>query len=70
MLRPRSSLGLLLTHGGEVPAARLVPNQIEDELHFGRPRFVVNEEYLALCFKMVSSVKGKGFVPSLIEYVR
>jgi hypothetical protein len=44
MRRSRSSLGLLLTHCGEVLAARLVPNQIEDELHVSRPRFVVNED--------------------------
>jgi len=44
MLRPRSSLDLFLTHCGEAAAARRTPNQIEDELHFGRSRFVVVNE--------------------------
>jgi hypothetical protein len=43
MLRPRSSLGLLLRHCGEVAAARLIPNQIEDELHFGRPVLILTK---------------------------
>jgi hypothetical protein len=33
-----------MTHGGEVIATRLVPNQFEEKLHFGHPLLVGDED--------------------------
>jgi hypothetical protein len=62
--RRRSWLRFLLAYFGEVFAARLHPNQIEDELHFGHPTsaVLVRQGYPAVCLRTFSSTQGNGFV--------
>ena len=49
---------------GEESAARLVPNEIEDELHVGRPCFVTNKVSRSL-FQDVFVAPENGFVGAL-----
>jgi hypothetical protein len=51
-------------NGGEEPAAWLVPNEIEDELHVGRPCFVNNKVHSSL-FQDVFVRPGKWFRPDV-----
>ena len=50
---------LTLAHCNEIAAARVVPNQIDDELHFRRPCLLGNRERREL-FHCVSAVEKAG----------
>jgi hypothetical protein len=62
----RSSLSLLFTDRGEESVARLVPDEIEDELHVGRPCFVINQLRRSL-FQDVFVVPENGFVRGIFR---
>ena len=59
-MKVRSSFHLLLADRGEESAARLVPDEIEDELHGDCPCFVTNQIRRAL-FQDVFVVRENGF---------
>jgi hypothetical protein len=42
----------------------LIPDEIEEELHFDRPVFLTTR-YAVLCFRMFSSARENGFVRAL-----
>jgi hypothetical protein len=67
--RRRSWLRFLLAYFGEVFAARLHPNQIEDELHFGHPTsaVLVTTRIPGGLFQDVFVDSGKRFRPGKIH---
>lgn len=59
-MKARSSFHLLLADRGEESVARLVPDEIEDDLHDDGPCFVTNQIRCAL-FQDVFVVRENGF---------